>query len=180
MAHWADLFLKLPSSHFCTGTCQTTCTSWRSLCWTACLDCVSALWASPYKGVPGIYFNQDWGFSHSVKPVQLWPIWAALLWPIRIVPFGPNCEDLEAPGKGSRVHISQLPSGLESAISLSTKGCSWLSWNTKVRGCTARLYHNWAILHRMKFTSSWHPTLRIPVASNWHQWLSVDKGWYFF
>lgn len=46
-----------PSSHFYMGASHTNCISGRNLHWATCWLYVSAIWASPYKGVPGILFQ---------------------------------------------------------------------------------------------------------------------------
>ena len=85
-----------PSSHFCTGVSHTNCTSQRRLCWTACFciklpACPMFLPSEPaLSSSLEFYFNpEDWGYPHSTRAVQFWPVIVVLIWPIRTVTFGP-------------------------------------------------------------------------------------------
>lgn len=121
---------------------------------------VSAIWASCYRGVPGIRF----------QPIELRLSLFNQLYPISIFTNHSewlhsdqsgkclldqsNFKDLESsfawgltsqgPGLGTYVHISQLPSGSQSTLSLSTK--SWRlhfpSWSSNTKDVL--LVQSWA------------------------------------
>ena len=66
LPNWAPILKTEPSSsHFYTGASRANHTSGRSLHWTddcllhrtACPHCITAIWASPNKGVPEIVFQ---------------------------------------------------------------------------------------------------------------------------
>ena len=110
---------------------------------TALLHSVSAIWASPCGGVlfqpiKLRLSESTWRFTAIFLPAFYPPIWVALFWPTRTVPFGPIklqglrvliCMRMDqwGTGTGTSVYISQLPWEPANTLSLSTEDYVFLA-----------------------------------------------------